>query len=315
MSDTSPEKKYYREQSHFSREGNSQKKRHWIPPELEDRQKKLLCIFKGFGLAGILLLVPACILLFVYPMSILVAICEQCVLGLPIGFIIFGIYGYLWLRYDLETFEKQVQGRDTIEAMIQSAWAMVGRIEHKQQISASDDQEDRVIIAKSILSEIRRLESISPSGWTYFQTLHLDQLLVDALDSEQELKARAELRLSSLKDYVEESAYAFDKEQYENWEERLKVVTDPTNSNMYWLQRQQHAEQDHADATRLKLGRETLKALLEYAAGIESDWASGSLILRNLRIVAVFMILALLPIAFLPVMCLSKSSGQIGWFE
>lgn len=315
MSDTIPVEESDPEQSRFSREAGAQQKRYWIPPELETWQKILLYTFRFLGSVGLLLLSAACIYLLFCPVSKLIDICEQCLLGIPIGLILTWVYGCLWLRYDLATFEKQVQDRAMIESMIQNAWVVVGRTERKQQIAASDNQDGRMTIASEIVSEIRRLEAISPAGWTYFQTLHLDQLLVDALDSEEELKVHAESRLSALKDYVEESSYAFDKEQYENWEERLKVVTDPVHFNMYWLQRQQYTEQDHSDTAWLKLGRETLKAFLEYVAGIESDWASGSLILKNLRIAAVFTILALLPIAFLPVMCLSKSCGQIGWFE
>ena len=315
MSDTIPVEDSDSQQSDYSRKGGTEVKRFWNPPEFERWQRKLLCTFWGLGLCSLLFLIVACIWLVFFPEYKPQVSCEECLLAIPTGFILLWVYGHLWLTYDLKFHEKQIQDRDTIEALIQNARSVVGRIEGEQQLPRGAVQDDREALANDIAVEIRRLRAMTPEGWTYYQTLHLDQLLVEALDSEEALKARAELQLTELKDYVEESAYPFDTEQYQNWDERLKVVTDPINSNEYWLHRRQMPDQDHSDEARLRLGKETLKALLEYVADIESDWSSGSLILRNLRIGAVFTILALLPIAFLPVMCPWEMCGSIGWFE
>ncbi len=317
MSDTIPVEDSDPQQSDYSPPDRAEGKRFRNPPELEDWQWYVLCALWVLGLCSLLFLIGACIWLVFPPEHKPQVSCEECLLAIPIGFILLWVYGHLWLKYDLNIHERQIQDRDMIEALIQNANEVAGRIRREQQASGGESQDNSAALGlgEEIEAEIGRLRAMTPEGWTYYQTLHLDQLLVDALDTEEALKARAELRLAVLKDYGEESSYQFDTEQYQNWENRLKVVTDPINSNEYWLHRGQLADQDHSEDARLRLGKETLKALLEYVAETESDWSSGSLILRNLRIGAIFTILALLPIAFLPVMCPWEMCGSIGWFE
>ncbi len=303
------------QQSSYCRSGGAKRKRFWNPPQLEWRQLLLLYTVRGLGLCSFLFLIITCIWLIFWPEQKPQIPCEEYLLVIPVGFILLWVYGHLWLKFDFKIHEKQIQDRDTIEALIQNANEVVGRVNREQQAKEGDTQDNRAALGKEIKTEIKRLKDMTPEGWTHYQTLHLDQLLVEALESEEALKARAELKLTVLKDYVEESSYPFDKEQYENWEERLRVVTDPINSKEFWRHGQQTEGQGASDQVRVKLGKETLKTLLEYVAEIESDWSSGSVILQNLRIGAVFTILALLPIAFLPVMCPWKMCGSIDWFE
>ena len=313
MSDTIPVEDSDPQQSSYSRSGGTERKRFWNPPELECWQWSLLWTVRVLGFCSLLFLIFTCIWLIFYPEQKPQVPCEECLLAVPVGFILLWVYGHLWLRYDLTTFEKQVQDRDIIEALIQKANEVVGRIDREQQAPERDTQDNRAALGKEIEAEIKRLKDMTPEGWTHYQTLHLDQLLVEAFE-EEALKARAELKLTVLKDYVAESSNPFDTDQYENWEERLKVVTDPINSRD-WYRRQQVEGQGASDQMRVKLVKEPLKTLLEYVAEIESDWSLGSVILLNLRIGAVFTILALLPIAFLPVMCPWEMCGSIGWFE
>ena len=70
---------------------------------------------------------------------------------------------------------------------------------------------EQSVYAKAIrMLKSKRLREVGPDGWTYNQTLHLDLLLlVDALDSEEEAKAEAELALTQLEDYAEDSSCTF----------------------------------------------------------------------------------------------------------
>ena len=124
-----------------------------------------------------------------------------------------------------------------------------------------------------------------------------------------------ELTLTSLEDYVKGSSWDFDRDKFEEWEARLKVVTDPVNTNEYWFHRVQTEDWDSSLKARLRLGKETLKTLMDYVADIESDWSYGSVILRNLKFCSNSTIVALLPIAFLPVICPWGECSPIGWFE
>ena len=318
MSDTTSTEQAPCHELQYSRENNAEKKNSWNPPELECWQK----IIKWISIA-ILIVVPGLFLTAalccVLNPELLEVICadDSCLPGIFVlvsGIILMlpiSIIAILWVRYRVAIHEEKVQDRSTVESLLEQACTTASLLECEQ------DDVEKSTYAQEIHAEIKRLREIGPDGWTYYQTLHLDLLLVDTFFGEEEVISNAELALTQLADYVADSSAPFDLKQYNKWNERLKIITAPEDSAEYW--RIKHCEEspDGDGSKLLELGKERLKALKDYIADIESDWATGSVILRNLKYSSIATIIAFLLIAFLPVMfAWYANSGELefGWF-
>ncbi len=304
----------------YSKEDNAEKKQSWNPPELECWQKAIFW-FSVFAVIGIP--VALAIAAFFCP-EWLQGVCIETgrslgtfilVSGVTLAFPM-GIIAILWVRYRIVIHVEQVQDRSTVESLLEQACTAACLLESTE--SEKDQGIEKAKYADAIRTEVQRLRQVGPDGWTYNQTLHLGLLLVDALDSEEEARAEAELALTQLADYVEDSSAPFDMRQYNKWDERLKIITNPKSSVEYWrLKHCSESTEDHKSRL-LELGKYRLKALKDYITDIESDWATGSVILRNLKYSSIATILAFLLVAFFPVIatwCTSSGNPEFGWFE
>ena len=88
----------------------------------------------------------------------------------------------------------------------------------------------------------------------------------------------------------------FDLKQYNKWNERLEDhYGSGRTPSEYWSTQTLSGICLKTIKTRLlELGKHRLKALKDYITDIESDWAIGSVILRNLKYGSIATILAFL---------------------
>ena len=224
----------------------------------------------------------------------------------------------LWVNYRLLIHKKQVPDRSGVEFLMEQAHLAADTFEsgkHWKEIGMEEDEAAEYV--QSIRAEVERLQDVGADGWTYYQTLHLGPLLVE-INTTEEVKAEAELVLTTLADYVEDSLVPFDRRQYDKWNEHLKIITDPKNSVEYWWLKccRKSTDEDHK-LKLLKLAKCRLQALKSYLADIESNWATGTVIVSNLKYGSITTIIAFLLIAFLPVIstwCTNSGYPEFGWF-
>ena len=147
---------------------------------------------------------------------------------------------------------------------------------------------------EQIKSEVSRLENLGPDGWTEFQILTLNRLLIDFLPIE-DLKARARSSLEELKEYAEGDAFSYDVSLYYSWEEKI-------TSNIDDLEREIEKKEDEKN-NKVEALRANLRSLREHVADYEYNWAEGSTIVSSIRIcgsvgVVVFTLMGILPILY-----------------
>lgn len=141
-------------------------------------------------------------------------------------------------------------------------------------------------------NEANRLERLGSRGWTEYQVLSLNQLLVDFL-KEDELKGRARSSLEDLFEYTEWSSSRHDPEHYVQWEERINEAIDEIDkSDGGDLERDQAAERLRAE----------LRTLLEHVADYDQYWDQGSVTIRILMTCGVVTIPLLVSMGLLPLL-------------
>lgn len=306
------------------KDGEQKKKCCWLSEKATRLWKKIKTFVISLSKIFLLVLVPVAfltvVICYVYPeLSNMLCAADNgdnyCVLAIHVCFAgsVFFVLGsiviYLWVRYDDVVLEKTSQRIDIVESLIGKATVAANKLDENDQ--------QKKICAEKIKEEINRLrKEVGLEKCTYYQTLHLEQLLVDEFDHEQ-AQADAERTLTELGDYVADSSHPFDREQFEKWSKRLGIITNPKNSIEYWQLQQCPGSSDDTISS-LQLGKERLKALMDYIAGIETDWATGSIILRNFKLGSIAAIIAFTLIALLPVICHWGSvcgRPEFGWVE
>ena len=151
---------------------------------------------------------------------------------------------------------------------------------------------------KQIENEVRRLtEKLGPEGWTEFQVLTLDQLVIDFLALE-DLKAHARSSLVELKEYADGAAFSYDVRLYYDWEEKIKSNIESLDRLNENGENSKEKKDDEAEALRANL-----RSLREHVADYEAKWAEGSTIVSAIRIcgsvaVVIFTLMGVLPILF-----------------
>lgn len=152
--------------------------------------------------------------------------------------------------------------------------------------------EDLTKRSEQIKTEVSRLEKLGSDGWTEFQILTLNRLLIDFLPIE-DLKARARSSLEELKEYADGDAFSYDVSLYYSWEEKI-------TSNIDDLERKNEKKKDEKK-NMVEALRANLRSLREHVADYEYNWAEGSTIVSSIRIcgsvgVVVFTLMGILPI-------------------
>ena len=173
------------------------------------------------------------------------------------------------LRYGIDVHESRLEVPSEIDSLIVEARFVEPRV--LKPIKPDNFEEKK----KQILREVQRLVNISPAGWTVFEVLHLNQMIVDFLKIE-DLMARARTSLTELQDYADGSDYPYDKEQYIRWESRIDR---PINTIECIECTDENAMIRDCAAEPL---RAELRSLLGYVADMDNKWSEGSAIINSL---------------------------------
>lgn len=190
------------------------------------------------------------------------------------------------IKYRINEHKARLEDRSEVEAILVEADTVEPRIFGPEK---PDNYADK---KKQLKMEVDRLNEIGPDGWTEYQVLSINQLLVDFL-KEGELKARAMSSLEDLQEYSEDSAHRYEEEHYDQWDTRIRQAIEIISG-------------DDKDTIIDKDGRAEelrgeLRTLLEHVADYDQYWACGSELIRNLMTcgvgaIPIFIGMGLLPI-------------------
>ena len=233
--------------------------------------------------AGVLYVIYVCMQIFLSPGT--PPKCIFCTYLALAGFVS-GLVSEFVIRHREFVHKARKEDRSVVEALIQEA-KNIDLQSTKSEMSANLDQR-----SKQINGEVSRLENLGPDGWTEFQILTLNRLLIDFLPIE-DLKARARSSLDELKEYAEGDAFSYDVSLYYSWEEKI-------TSNINELERD-NEEKEEEKKNKVEALRANLRSLREHVADYEYNWAEGSTIVSGIRIcgsagVVVFTLMGILPI-------------------
>jgi hypothetical protein len=144
---------------------------------------------------------------------------------------------------------------------------------------------------QQVADELQRLELLGPTGWTEFELLPLNQLVVEFLKLD-DLKSRTLSYLADLSEYAEDSAYRYDQRQYNHWEQRI-------NEAIGKIEDLEDPTDEKRDAAAEML-RAELRTVQDHVASYHASWAKGSAILRSLTLLGIMAIPLLFLMALLP---------------
>ena len=219
-----------------------------------------------------------------------------------IGFVLTGIIVDRIIRHDTRLHKLRLEDISVVKSIIITAKTFDSR----NSSSGIDFEEKK----KQLSEEVSRLINLTDQGWTEYQILPIQKMLVD-FRSNDELIADARSALAELKDYVAASSYRDDKENYNNWEERIekaeKLINEPENKS---------ENASDKDISSYKL-RTELKALIEDVTEYAYDWTVGSELVKNLIICSAAAIPLLIVSGLIPVIHPSAPKsvefGFISW--
>ncbi len=141
---------------------------------------------------------------------------------------------------------------------------------------------------KQLEGEVSRLQELGRDGWTEYQVLSVNQMLVDFLKID-ELEARARSCLDDLQEYADDR---YDRRHYEEWKRRIDGAIEMAKKG---------GDEKVRDASAEKL-RGELRTLLEHVADYERYWVEGSVFIRALSLVGVCVIPVTLGMGLLPIL-------------
>ena len=271
-----------------------------LPPELTIWRQCILWFARIFMGIGICWLIFICILIFWFPGA--ASKCTYCTYLTLVGFLS-GLVSEFVMRHKERVHKARKEDRSLVEALIQAAKNIQPRLtEPERPIGFAEKRQQ-------IEKEVNRLtDDVGPEGWTEFQVLILDRMLIDFLPLE-DLKARARSSLDELKEYADGDAFSYDVSLYYSWEEKI-------TSNIDALEKGENEKDEQAEALRANL-----RSLREHVADYEYNWAEGSTIVSSIRIcgsaaVVVFILMGILPILYsIPnsIPTLTLKLGVLNW--
>jgi hypothetical protein len=247
-----------------------------FPPKSKWRELMLLWISWAVGIV-ILLLLPSSISLTYVALG-----------SLPVVLLVDRV-----LRWEVLVHRKRLVDFSQVRALLVSASTVKPRL--PVPVKPDNYEQKR----QELLEESSRLTTLGQYGWTEYQVLPLDQMLVDFLQ-EGDLRARALLSLAELEDYAVSSSYRYDRQHYDQWGARI-------NRDIEGIDEVQVLNEADGDAplkrdTAAEPLRADLRSLLEHIADYSANWAEGSVRLRSglmlcgVAALAVFLAMGLLPL-------------------
>lgn len=214
------------------------------------------------------------------------SVCRPCVWGTYIAFSIvvavIVIHYCVWNKIIVH--KARLEDRSEVESTIVEALTVEPRLKQSKENSEEYDRKK-----KELMKEVNRIRELGENGWTEYQVLSLNQLLIDFLKPD-ELKARAQSSLEDLQEYTDDR---YDLGHYTEWKDRIYDAIekiDETNGGA--------VERD--DVAEILRGK--LRTLLEHVADYERYWAQGSAIIRNVVICGVMLIPLLVTMGLLPLL-------------
>lgn len=298
--------------SAFSRSRDGQP----FPPELEWYQHLVLFVMSLLLLAALLYLCEqfcsrhplSCFTeRFAEPNAFLRQILRPCLWGTYIAFglvLAVAIIERL-IRHKLIVHAARLEDISEVEALFVEA-----RNVEPTQNGPMAESEHFSKKKEALLAEVHRLKEMGSRGWSEYQVLALNQMLVEFLEKE-ELVARAQSTLEDLEDYATDKAYGgYDQRQYDKWKARIEEAVKK-------LEEAGNRPDDQYPAL-VKLQAD-LETLFEHVASYNSNWSEGSTILRSIRRCGVVALFLLFPMALLPflhpvnVMDSDKALGFLNW--
>ncbi len=256
-----------------------------LPPKLSKWDRFLLCLARAAMVVAVLCIAYICFAILRGPNT--VPECVFCTYLALAGFLS-GLVSEFFIRHKARVHESRKEDRSEIEALIQEAKNIQPRLTEPEMPAGFGEKRQQ------IQKEVQRLEDVvGPEGWTEFQVLTLDRMLIDFLSLE-DLKARARTSLNELKEYAYGEAFSYDVRLYYDWEDTIKSNIDSLDA----LDKDDESaktKDDKAEALRANL-----RSLREHVADYQAKWAEGSTIVSGIRIcgsaaVVVFTLMGILP--------------------
>lgn len=256
-----------------------------LPPELPFWRRYFLYFARVVMGVGILYVIYICIQIFGNPGT--APKCTYCTYLALAGFLS-GLVSEFVIRHRQFVHKARKEDLSVVEALIQEAKNIDLKPTKPEMLDSLATRKEQ------IKSEVSRLENLGPDGWTEFQILTLNRLVIDFLPIE-DLKARARSSLEELKEYADGDAFSYDVSLYYSWEEKI-------TSNIDDLERDIEKKEDEKN-NKVEALRANLRSLREHVADYEYNWAEGSTIVSSIRIcgsvgVVVFTLMGILPILY-----------------
>ena len=265
-----------------------------LPPELTIWQLYFLRFARAVMFLAILYIVIICILIIWYPDAVPECICWP---YLALAGFLAGLISDFFIRHWSRVHDSRKEDRSEIEALIQEAKNIQPRLTQPRRPTGFNAKRQQV------QEEVERLiEDVGPEGWTEFQVLTLDCMLIDFLPLE-DLKTRARSSLDELREYAYGEAFSYNDNFYREWEDKInnnineleeldKKLDDDENEN------DEKAKKIDGKAESL---RANLRAVREHVAEYRAKWAEGSSIVSGIRIcgaaaVVIFTLMGILPL-------------------
>ena len=263
-----------------------------LPPELNKWRWCFLLFARAVMFLAILYIVFICVLIFWYPNAVPECICWP---YLALAGFLSGLVSDFFIRHWERIHDSRKEDRSEIEALIQEAKNIQPRLTEPERPAGFEDKRQQV------QEEVERLtEGVGPEGWTEFQVLTLDRMLIDFLPLE-DLKARARSSLDELREYAYGEAFSYNDNFYRDWEDKINTnINDLEELDKELDEDDERAQKidDKADALRANL-----RAVREHVAEYRAKWAEGSSIVSGIRIcgaaaVVIFTLMGILPLLY-----------------
>lgn len=215
-------------------------------------------------------------------------ILRPCVWGtyIAFGFVLAAFIVDRLIRHELIVHKARLEDISEVEALFVEARNVEptrnGPMENSEYFSKKKAE---------LLAEVDRLKEVGNRGWSEYQVLALNQMLIEFLEKE-ELIARAQSSLEDLEDYATDKAYGgYDLRQYDKWKARIDDAIKKLEEG--------RGKSDDQYAALVKL-QAKVETLLEHVASYNANWSKGSAILRGIRRCGVVALFLLFPMSLLP---------------
>ena len=224
-----------------------------------------------------------------------ITISHICLTYFALGLVFTVLLTVRLVRHKFLVHKARLEDQSEVDATIVEAMNVERRL--TKPVEKPDDYPEK---KKQLLKEVDRLKNeIGNRGWTEYQVLSLNQLLVDFL-KEDELKARTRSSLAELEEYAVDSSYRYDQKHYDQWkdyiDEAIKNIDEAIDKSDEG--KDGHLKRDEAG----EVLREELRTLIEHVASYRANWAMGSEVIRALTSFGVATIPILLAMGLLPLL-------------